>query len=249
MQENKTNLNRFLSILSYSCSIYGIFFENNLPGYYLIKISLIFMVSDFYCKYQNIKFLKAMNSFRRYFRVIMLALLLLSFPVISVLGQQVREEAPPLRDRLFFGGNFGLLLGTYTDIQVSPVIGLWLLPRLAVAVGPEYRYYREPGYSTTIYGGKAYLQFSVVKDMGQVIQSLSNTGIFLHLEDELLNIDSGLNNPQLTGRYNLNTLLGGVGISQQIGRRASLQIMALWTLNDTNDRLYSNPEIRVNFTF
>ncbi len=64
-------------------------------------------------------------------------------PLPGAFGQKSIEDTPPLKERLFYGGNFGLQFGSITDIQVSPVVGIWLLPRLNVAVGPNYRYYRD----------------------------------------------------------------------------------------------------------
>ena len=140
--------------------------------------------------------------------------------------------------------------GTVTDIQVSPVIGLWVLPRLAVAVGPNYRFYKDPYDRTNIYGGKAYLQFVVIQNLNSVLPLGANTGIFLHLEDELLNLESSVwKYPGANGRFYINTILAGGGISQQIGRRSSLNFMVLWALNESIYDVYSNPEIRVSFSF
>ena len=44
------------------------------------------------------------------------------------------KDVPPLKDRLFYGGSFGLQFGTFTDIEVSPIIAIWVLPRIGVAV-------------------------------------------------------------------------------------------------------------------
>lgn len=168
----------------------------------------------------------------------------------SISAQKSREETPPLKERLFFGGNFGLQFGTITDIQVSPVIGLWVLPRLAVAAGPDYRYFRYHDVQTNIYGGKFYAQFVVVQDLNSFIPIGVHTGIFLHLEDELLSLESAYwRNTYSTGRFYINTILAGAGISQQIGRRSSLNFMLLWALNDSGYEIYSNPEIRVSFSF
>jgi len=168
-----------------------------------------------------------------------------------VFGQQQKEAAPPLRERLFYGGNFGLQFGTITDIQVSPVIGVWLLPRLAVAAGPDYRFYKYQSDRTNIYGLKTYMEFVVVKDLGSVLPVGSNTGIFLHIEDELLNLESSYwkNPPVFSKRFYINTILAGGGLSQQLGRRASMNMMILWALNDSGYGVYSNPEIRISFTF
>ena len=59
-------------------------------------------------------------------------------------AQESGNEVPALKERLFFGGNFALQFGTITDIEISPMIGLWVLPKLAVAVGPSYTYYKAP---------------------------------------------------------------------------------------------------------
>jgi hypothetical protein len=166
-------------------------------------------------------------------------------------GQSARDEAPPLKERLFFGGSFGLQIGTYTDIEVSPVIGLWLLPRLAMAVGPDYRFYKDPDYSTDIYGGSAYMQFVVIQDINSVIPLGVHAGIFLHAENELLSLQTSFwkDPPYKSDRFYLNTLLTGFGISQPVGRRSSLDMMFLWALNVSQYNLYSNPEIRVSFIF
>jgi len=166
--------------------------------------------------------------------------------------QKVREESPPFKERLFFGGNFGLQFGTITDIQVSPVIGFWVLPRIAIAVGPDYRYLKDRYDRTSIYGGKGYLQFVVIQDINSIIPIGVHTGIFLHLEDELLSLKSSFwKYPLLytSDRFYVNTILAGGGISQQIGRRSSLNFMLLWALNDSGYDIYSKPEIRVSFSF
>ncbi len=178
-----------------------------------------------------------------------ICLVIASLSVIS--GQDTREEAPPIRERIFFGGSMGLQFGTITDIQVAPMIGLWVLPRVAVAVGPNYRYYKDPVNQTALYGGNAYLQYVVVRDIGSVIPLGIHFGIFLHLEDELLSLESAFWDPYnpAGGRFALNTVLAGAGISQPLGARSSVNLMFLWALNDSGYGLYSSPEIRVSFSF
>jgi hypothetical protein len=195
-------------------------------------------------------------------RVLLINILVfISFSIIS--GQKANEEqlpfdqnekdqAPPFKERLFFGGNFGLMFGTITDIQVSPVVGYWLLPRVAVAAGPDYRYFKELDVATSLYGGKSYVQLVVIQDLNSFIPMGVHTGIFLHAEDELLSLKSSFWKyplPYTTDRFYVNTVLAGGGISQQIGRRASLNFMILWPLNDSNYSIYSKPEIRVSFSF
>jgi hypothetical protein len=189
--------------------------------------------------------------FRYNIRIIVITILFLFTSVQAIFAQGSKDEAPPLRERIFFGGNVGLQFGTITDIQVSPVVGLWLLPRLSVAAGPDYRYYKDPYNGTSIYGGKAYLQLVVLKNINSVIPVGANTNIVAHLEDELLSLKTSFwkNPPYTSDRFYLNSILAGGGISQEIGRRASLDLLVLWVLNESQYSVYNNPEIRISFTF
>lgn len=191
------------------------------------------------------------NRLQGYSNISILTILLLSCSFGVVSAQKSREAPPPLKERLFFGGNLGLQLGTITDIQVSPVVGLWVRPRLAVAIGPDYRFYKDRFDRTNIYGGKGYLQFVVIKDINKILPVGANTGIFFHIEDEVLSLETKFwKYPEVVpDRFIINTILAGGGISQQMGRRSSLDIMVLWALNDSGYGVYSNPEIRISFIF
>lgn len=166
--------------------------------------------------------------------------------------QKTTDDTPPVKDRLFYGGSFGLMFGSITDIQVSPVIGFWVLPRIAVAAGPTYRYYKDQIDRTALYGGRAYVQFVVVQDLGSILHVGGHTGIFLHTEDELLSLKTSFWKnppPYKSDRFYVNTVLAGAGLSQQIGRRSSLNFMLLWPLNETIYEIYSKPEMRISFIF
>lgn len=166
-------------------------------------------------------------------------------------GQQVRQEAPPLRERLFFGGNIGLMFGSYTNIDVSPIIGLWVLPRIAVAAGPNFRYFKDPYGSTTIYGGKAYTEIIFLQDLNNLLPLGIHLGLFLHGEYEGLSLESAFfkSPPYESGRFMLNTFLAGGGIRQMLGPRSSMNITFLWAFDDSGYGIYGNPEIRVSFMF
>jgi len=166
-------------------------------------------------------------------------------------GQQVRQEAPPLRERLFFGGNIGLMFGSYTNIDVSPIIGLWVLPRIAVAAGPNFRYFKDPYGSTTIYGGKAYTEIVFLQDLNNLLPLGIHLGLFLHGEYEGLSLESAFfkSPPYESARFMLNTFLAGGGIRQMLGPRSSMNITFLWAFDDSGYGIYGNPEIRVSFMF
>lgn len=166
-------------------------------------------------------------------------------------AQIKKEEAPPLRDRIFFGGSFGLQFGSITDIEVAPVAGLWVLPRVAVAAGPDYRFYKYYNEKTQIYGVKSYVELTALRNINSVIPLGTNTDIIFHFEDELLSLESSFfrNPPYSSNRFYLNTILAGGGLSQQLGQRSFLNILILWALDDSGYGIYSNPELRMNFLF
>ena len=73
--------------------------------------------------------------------MIFIVLISILLSILPTSAQQEQSNIPALKDRLFYGGSMGLQFGGITDIQLSPVIGLWVLPRLSIAVGPDYRFY------------------------------------------------------------------------------------------------------------
>lgn len=188
---------------------------------------------------------------KRISKIILLLIILQVIIFNSILAQRDREEPPPLKERLFYGGNFALQFGTITNIQLSPVVGIWLLPRLAVAAGPDYRFYKYSYNKTNIFGGKVYTEFVLIQNLNSIIPIGGNTGIFLHLEDEFLSLETEYwkNPPYDNERFTINTLLAGAGVSQQIGRRASMNFMVLWALNEPVYDVYGTPEIRISFNF
>jgi len=189
--------------------------------------------------------------------IISIVILFFSFSLIN--GQNdsqksqlfTRQEAPPFKERLFFGGSFSFQLGTITDIELSPVAGLWVLPRVAVALGPTYRFYKYVDEKTNIFGGRSYVQYVFFKDIDKFIPLGTHTSLFVHLEDEMLSLDSRFwrNVSLKPHRFMINTVLAGAGLSQPIGERASINFMLLWALNDSGYDIYSNPIMRLSFVF
>ena len=215
------------------------FFVNLLPFY--VKLQNCFMKPFCIKRYHPSKTIRIAG--------LLIILVFVSFR--TVYGQQTSKEVPPLKERLFYGGNFSLQFGTYTDIEVSPVIGLWVLPRIGIAVGPDFQYFKFMSNKTTIYGVKSYIEFIFLQDLDNIIPLGVHLGLFLHGEDEALSLQSSYfkQAPYDSERFMINTFLAGGGIRQQIGQRSSLNLTFLWALNDSGYGIYGNPEIRVSFMF
>jgi hypothetical protein len=195
---------------------------------------------------------KYLSDTRNIIIAAVLTLLLLNYPATGY-SQKVKGDAPPLRERIFFGGDFGLQFGTITNIDIAPIVGIWVLPRVAVAAGPEYTYYAMKNVgSTSIFGGRVYTQLVLIQDINNIIPAGIHLGLFIHAEDEIQSLESDtpfwVNTKVDSERFNVNALLVGGGISQPMGRRGALNIIALWALDDPYE-LYSSPEIRISFTF
>jgi hypothetical protein len=198
---------------------------------------------------RNSKYNGALN--RRLILSVIITLIIVLSSESIIYGQRRSNETPSLRERIFFGGNIGLGFGTQqTYIDLSPVIGFWILPRLNVAIGPKYEFYKEYYYRSNIYGGRVYSQFVVVQDLNTVIPIGLNLGIFLDVEEELYSLKQSFDDgtQAYSDNYFVHTPLIGAGISQPIGQRASFNFMVLWALYDKYD-IYPDPVMRISFSF
>ena len=177
----------------------------------------------------------------------------------SLDAQGYEEEFQGLRDRIFFGGNFGLQFGTVTLVEVSPQVGYYITPRLAGGAGIRYEFYKDSRdyfpfvpFQTHIYGGSIFGRYTLIKNLRESIGLSLDSQIFVQTEYEILSLErkyfevipSGLD-----GRFPLHSVLVGGGIFQPIGGKSGLLLMALWNLNQTANSPYSNPIIRIGFNF
>jgi len=155
----------------------------------------------------------------------------------------VPEPKMTLKDRLFFGGGFGLQFGSYTNIEISPLVGLKLTPEFQIGAGMSYQFISSDFYdfSTSIYGYRGFSNYLV----------LSN--IFVHAEYESLSLESKyfdyLNRYPNTDRFWVGSFLVGGGYRMMVGERSSVNFMILFNLNETVYSPYSNPIFRLGFYF
>ena len=148
-------------------------------------------------------------------------------------------------------------VGSITDLELGPLVGYHVLPRLSLAAGIKYEYYRDKRYrpviETHIYGLRTYVRYMILPDIGKMIPLNINLGIYLHGEYEGLSLDREIfdytsTNPA-PGRFWLSSILIGGGLRQPIGPRSSMNFSVLYNLNETANSIYSNPVFRVGFTF
>jgi len=175
------------------------------------------------------------------------ALCIISIFAFKANGQYFEnpEKKPTFKDKIYFGGGLGAQFGQVTLIDFSPIIGYKLTDRFHPGIGFTYSYYNDKRYSFPInystYGGSVFFDFFIYE------------GFFAHAEAEYLNtkiytFTVGSSN-YLTRREWIDSYLVGGGYFQKIGERSGIYFMILWNLNQTELTPYSNPVMRVGFSF
>lgn len=152
------------------------------------------------------------------------------------------RDKPSIKDRLFWGGNIGLNLGSLTYINVAPTIGYRITEKFGMGLGPTYTYYNDDRlpnyrYETHIYGGRTFAQY-------QALES-----VLLYSEFEMINIE--VPNLLFTKliRKNIPSLFVGGGYTQSFGRNSGATLMLLYNVMESDYKIYENPMIRLGFNF
>lgn len=115
----------------------------------------------------------------------------------------------PFKERIFFGGDFGLSFGTTTYVRVAPLMGYRVNPNFSVGAGPSYQYwkYKFPGGSIdqSIYGGSTFARYFPFES------------VFAQAEFELLNLEATNRDREslLDRRVNVPMLFIGAGYSER----------------------------------
>lgn len=165
-------------------------------------------------------------------------------------------------DRLYFGGNFSIGIGSYlTMIEVSPIVGYRLTPRFSSGVGLTYIYYSSyitynnainpTKFTTNVYGGRIFCTFTLIKNIHNTLPFVGNTGLFLQMEPEILSLEKKYFSsvPNASGNFVQSNLWLGLGLKDYINRRASFYILMLYNVIDNPYSPYPNPNIKVGFIF
>lgn len=153
----------------------------------------------------------------------------------------------PLRDRLEFGGNFGLQFGTSTIIQLQPRVGYKFTEDFVAGLGATYIYFnylitQGSRYESSIYGGTLYSRYNLFEPF------------FLAAEVEALNADVLTINP-ITYEYSVDRqwipalYLGGGGAFGDAGGAQAFVFVLYNVLYEPGRSIFGNPVIRFGFGF
>ena len=195
---------------------------------------------------------------RTFFHIIsLICLLALANPLFA----QYYESSPTAQkpNRWFFGGNLGFAAGSVTYVEVAPLVGYKLTPKLAVGSGIKYQYFNDSResynltrFETHVYGISVFSTYSLFDNLGETLGIDGIGSVLLHAEYEGLSLERRYFDyptfPQ-SGRLWLSSYLLGFGISQPLGERSSVNIFCLWSLDPQKASPYSNPILRIGFNF
>lgn len=162
--------------------------------------------------------------------------------------QKKKFVRPKFFDHTYVGGGLGLQFGSYTVLDLSPLVAYEVGKVFMFGVGATYLYARikYPNYiqQNNMYGGRVFVRLLPARNVFS-----NGDAFFIHGEFEVLNVES----PNQTSivipqRYNVPGYIAGAGYQQAIGRRAFTYLSLLWNFNaNTNPNRpypYNNPLLR-----
>lgn len=188
---------------------------------------------------------------------------LVCFLTLNVFAQENQDEdnkkeekEEESNDKWFFGGSMWAQFGTVTQVEIAPVAGYHISPRFDAGIGGRYVYYRTrseyfENFSSHIYGGSVFSRYVIIKNLSELLPIKMQGRFIAHVEYEALNMPSRMDiySKRSQNRFWSHNYLVGGGIQQQIGKKAYLNLLILYNLNEKSYSLYDNPIIRIGINF
>jgi hypothetical protein len=174
----------------------------------------------------------------------LIVLLMFALPLLSMAQRDIEEGAKPsLKDRLYFGGGFGLNSGSlnginYFYISLNPIVGYMVNPKFSVGTGISWQrtsYDSKPSVALTQYGVSPFMRYNFDQ-------------LFAYAEYNYITTPT-FSAPGQSRAF--SRLLLGVGYMQPLGGRARLNAMALYdVLYNQAEGAFASPWVfRVFFSF
>lgn len=180
-----------------------------------------------------------------------LFILCISFTANNKIHAQYLENDPTPTQRIFWGGNIGLMFGSYTNISMNPTIGYRLTNRLSAGLGGTYNWTKSTyyDYSGQSYGANVFASFTIIKNLGDAIPINDAGGLLVYGELSYMNIRDYYaiqlpNQPDW-----VYTPLAGIAYQSPIGIKSYFVFMVLYNFSESIYSPYSNPVIRASFQF
>ncbi len=143
--------------------------------------------------------------------------------------------------KITYGGNFGLLFGSYTYINVSPTIGYNFFKNFNAGIGLIYNYFsinygaQYGRISQTVYGHRTYARYMVTQNiflLGQYDRLLQPNFYNISNPDQKIWVDYGM---------------AGGGYRLLLGNKSALVTSIMYNFTPSPLSIYQNPIIQVGF--
>lgn len=177
--------------------------------------------------------------------------LLVCILALSVTGLRAQEQKP---SRFFYGGGVSVAVSDYLDIDISPRVGYYIAPGLALGVLAKYEYVNFKGnnpepYKSNTYGGGAFMQYNISSLFSN--QSLP-FNIHAHTEYQYLYSEFDWKHQNHTSYYTDDRWYVGAGFSVPFGVKSYFYTTVLYDIlrvikNESNE--YNKPVISVGVQF
>lgn len=144
-------------------------------------------------------------------------------------------QRPAWKDKLFVGGAIGASFGTVDYIEIAPIVGYRVIPKLVLGGGVSYTYRNDdrytPSFTANDYGASVFTQFYPYGPL------------FLQAEYNYQNYEY-LDFDGTKSRSDYNSFLAGVGFNRSFKGGAGIYASILYNFSyDANDPFnpYSSP--------
>lgn len=136
------------------------------------------------------------------------------------------------KDKFYFGGNVGAQFGTFTFVNLAPLVGFKVTDRFSIGTQLQYQYFRDNSignFESHVFGYSGFARYFFTENL------------FAHTEYQVLNghFDYSGN------RVNIPNLFIGGGYMYPISDNVSFGVVALYELLRRTYSPYRNPTINV----
>lgn len=168
---------------------------------------------------------------------------------LAIAGIRPAHAIPP--DKLFYGGNVSLLLGSYFDIDIAPMVGYKFTPNFSAGILAkyEYAYFKNDvnPYRTNTFGGGPFARYNV---SAIFTKQPAMYNIFIQTDYQLLYTTAKWNKESYKDTYTEHRWYWGAGLSVPIGERSSMYTyVAFDALSLFNNKNSGQPVISVGYQF
>jgi hypothetical protein len=168
----------------------------------------------------------------------------------QVVKSQYLENNPLPAQRIFYGGNVGLLFWNSTYFSIDPIIGYRISNRISAGIGGNYAYFNSQmiNFSCSTFGVNTFASYTVIKRLSDILPVSDNGGLLLYGELNWINLKNYNQNvyPEISW---ISSPLMGIAYQSPIGPKSYMVIMLLYNFNENRYSPLVNPVYRVCMQF